>query len=121
LGPYSIVWFDVLHPNGTEYVSGYVARDGKIIEATCSGVKVRPSGAGDAYPPQITTPLPDGFHIDIDLGELGILSVDVVADVTIAEATVYERWVGTMSGGILGGETFNGGRSIYEQFRFEGL
>lgn len=50
-----------------------------------------------------------------------MFKADVVANVLIAEAGVYERWVGTISGGIVGGPTYVGGRSIYEQFRFEGL
>jgi hypothetical protein len=118
LGPYSLVWFDVRTPDGTEYVSGYAAKNGKIIEATCSDVKVRPTGLGSQYPPQILSGLPQGYHIDMDLGDEGILSVDIQTDQAITDVLLYERWVGTMSGGIVGGKKYTGGRALYEQFRF---
>jgi hypothetical protein len=121
LGPYSLVWFDVIYPNGTEYVSGYAAKDGKIITTTCSGVKVRPTGKGSEYPPKITSGLPQGYHLDMDLGDAGILSVDITTDQSIADAILYERWIGTLKGGIVGGEIYSGGRALYEQFRFAPL
>ena len=51
VGPYSIVWFDILDSNGTEYISSYAAKDGRIVAAQCSGIKVRPIGANSTYPP----------------------------------------------------------------------
>lgn len=118
LGPYSIVWFDVLALNGSEYVSSYVAVNGSIITASCSGIKVRPIGKNSQYPPVITSGDPQGFHIDLNLGSEGILEVDVTSNVVLADAILYTRWSGTMSGGVKGGTVY-AGVALYEEFKFQ--
>jgi hypothetical protein len=102
LGPYSIVWFDVLAPNGTEYVSSYVSLNGSIIASSCSGIKVRPTGENSQYPPVVTSGNPEGFHIELDLGIEGVLEVDVKSTLTIADVVLYTRWIGSLSGAISG-------------------
>lgn len=117
LGPYSIVWFDVLAANGTEYISSYAALNGEIITASCSGIKVRPIGINSQYPPVITSGDPAGFHIDLDLGNLGVLSVDVTSTATVSPPVqLYTRWFGSMSGGIVGGTVYKG-VALYEEFK----
>ncbi|KAA6414013.1 MAG: hypothetical protein FRX48_02375 [Lasallia pustulata] len=116
LGPYSIVWFDALDITGTEYVSSYVAFDGRIVTATCSGISVRPTGANDTYPPTYSSGPPSGFYIEVDLGVEGVLQVNVTATVlTVAVEGLYYRWTGTLEGGVKGGEVLSGA-ALWEEF-----
>ncbi|OBT78250.1 hypothetical protein VF21_02984 [Pseudogymnoascus sp. 05NY08] len=110
LGPYSIVWFDVLGKDGTEYFSSYAARDGKII--------VRPTGHNSEYPPKITSGNPEGLHIDLDLGEAGMLRVDVKADTVLANAFLYNRMSSLLTSGVDGGPQHTG-VSVYEEFKLQ--
>jgi hypothetical protein len=66
LGPYSIVWYDALTPSGEEYVSAYVALDGKILGAQCNGSLVRLFGTNSTYPPTQASNNPTGFTINVD-------------------------------------------------------
>jgi hypothetical protein len=109
-GPYSVVWFDLLTVNGTEYRSSYVAHCGKILNAACDGIKVRPFGANSSYPPTPTTGSPSGYDIELLVGP----------DITTAKATVtheflnapglIQRWIGSFE--ILGYK----GTALFEQF-----
>lgn len=117
-GPNSIVWFDVAGKDGKEYVSSYAAKDGEIITASCSGIKVRPTGHNSQYPPVVTSGNPQGFHIDIDLGAEGALSVDIETNIPLADAILYSRWAGNVTGGLLGGDTYTG-VALYEDFKLE--
>ena len=60
--------------------------------ASCSGIKVRPTGHNDQYPPVLTSGNPQGFHIDADLGYGEILSVDIETNIVLADAFLYSRW-----------------------------
>lgn len=79
---------------------------------------MRPTGENSQYPPVITSGDPQGFHIVLDLGSEGILEVNVTNDVTIADAILYTRWSGTMSGGVKGGIVYTG-VALYEEFKFQ--
>ena len=116
----SIVWFDVLGKDGTEYFSSYAAKDGKIIASRCGdgSIKVRPTGKNSQYPPKITSGNPEGLHIDLDLGDEGMLRVDVKANVVLADAFLYSRFSGMLSGGVDGGPQYTG-VSVYEEFKFQ--
>ncbi|MCJ1473861.1 hypothetical protein MMC13_002514 [Lambiella insularis] len=116
LGPYSIVWYDALTPTGAEYVSGYVACDGKILGAVCSNVSVRPTGANATYPPVIGVGSPQGFHIEIDLGAEGTMVLDAAATFhNVDQGGSYYRSTGTLTGGIRGQQAFNG-TALWEEF-----
>lgn len=125
LGPYSIVWYDALTQTGAEYVSAYVAKDGDIVAGSCksTSIKVRPSGAGDPYPPSLAGQSPSGnFHIDIDLGDEGTMVVDVTPSTEIVVVPgqigeIYDRWTGKLKGGIVGKKSYTG-TALYEQFTF---
>ncbi|KAH8706049.1 hypothetical protein BGW36DRAFT_272493, partial [Talaromyces proteolyticus] len=65
LGPYSVVWYDAIAADGTEYVSGYAVQNGQVVSSTCSGVKVRPIGVNSEYPPQPSIGSPGGFNIEL--------------------------------------------------------
>src|SRR5262249_2338945 len=112
------VWFDILHPNGSEYVSAYAAKNGQIIAASCApgAVTVRPIGNNAQYPPVITSGNPSGFHIEMDLGEEGRLEADVWSTLVIADVILYTRWIGTITGGVLGGTNYTG-MALYEKFK----
>lgn len=115
LGSYSIVWYDALTPRGTECISAYVARDGRVLGSQCSGIQVRPTGANSSYPPTQVTGNPAGFYITIDLGSSGVLDVNVSSLRTIVDSTHYRRWTGQLKGGMQGLEVLEG-VALYEQF-----
>ena len=122
LGKYSIVWFDFLGLDGTEYVSAYASMHGEIIVASCKdgSANVRPSD-GD-YPPKANSTNPSGFSVELDLGLDGILSVNVTVETILAEGeTLYTRWAGSMVGRLDGGKVIDGGIAIFEQFNLAAL
>ena len=116
LGPYSIVWFDALSPDGTESVSAYVSLDDRIVVAACSGIRVRPL-CGVNYPPKAGDPPPVGFSIEIDLGAAngGLLVVNATSEVILQSNPSYYRAAGTLSGGFAGQKQLSG-NALYEQF-----
>lgn len=110
------MWFDALDITGTEHVSSYVACDGRMITATCSGITVRPTGANDTYPSTHTAGDPSGFYIEVDLGAEGLLQVNVTATVlTVDVEGAYLRWTGTLEGGVKGEKVFSGA-ALWEEF-----
>ncbi|KIM92701.1 hypothetical protein OIDMADRAFT_139186 [Oidiodendron maius Zn] len=117
LGEYSIVWYDALTPSGTEFLSIYIACDRKIIYSQCSGLQVRPTGANSTYPPTLSSGNPTGFYIAADLGNEGILEVEVSNEYTTVLTAPYKRWTGQLKGGFQGSEVLTG-VALYEQFAF---
>jgi hypothetical protein len=121
-GPYSIVWFDVLHPNGTEYVSSYVSNNETIVAASCSegAISVRPAGYNSTYPPTIHTGLVEMYNITLDLGaeEGGPLAIIVHPELTIGHSPFYTRYTVSVEATV-GGEQFTGA-GISEQFQYRG-
>ena len=107
-----------MSPEGTELVSGYLARGNKIIATTCSGMTVRPSGDGAVFPPTVGVPMPTGFNITANIEGQGSMSVQVAHKQVISQqlGAVY-RWIGEVSGGFDGGERYKG-PALYEQFTF---
>ncbi|KAH9207554.1 hypothetical protein DL95DRAFT_482702 [Leptodontidium sp. 2 PMI_412] len=124
LGPYSIVWFDVVGADGNEYISSYAALNGQIIATSCSpgSIRVRPTGRNSQYPPVITSGNPDGFRIDLDLGAAhgGMLSVNVTTKLAVSDVILYTRWIGTMQGSVSGGPVYNG-IALYEEFKMSAV
>lgn len=120
LGPYSLVWFDGIATNGTEYASGYITKDGQVLGTSQCGtnnVQVRPINA--AFPPQVGSD-PSGFNIVIDLGEdYGVFEANASAEnFLLDEVTgLYSRWSGSISGGFQNEESYTG-TSLFEQFTF---
>ncbi|MCJ1388303.1 hypothetical protein MMC18_001149 [Xylographa bjoerkii] len=116
LGPYSIVWYDALSPNDTESVSGYVARDGKIVGAICSATTVRPTGANSTYPPTIGGDPPRGLRIEVDLGSHGTMVVNATSTFNVESVFgIYYRRTGTLTGGIQG-QPLLAGTALWEEF-----
>ncbi|KAG9233752.1 hypothetical protein BJ875DRAFT_377977 [Amylocarpus encephaloides] len=101
LGPYSIVWFSILSPGGTESVSAYVAKHNRIVTSSCAptSLVVRPLNA--PYPPTIASPKNGDFSIVMDLGDAGVLRANVTRVTTvISGGPAYKRWAGTAVGKI---------------------
>lgn len=117
LGPYSIVWFDALSPDGIESVSAYVTLHGRVVASSCTGIKVRPLGNA-TYPPKAGDAPPAGFGLEIDLGlsQGGLLVVNATNEVHVVNTTTYHRWSGRLSGGFQGQEQLSG-NALYEEFQ----
>lgn len=127
LGPYSLVWFDALDWAGKEYFSGYVVADGEVLNTNAcaaNAVVVRPWGANDTYPPTASTGLLQGLEIVWDMDGSGDGGQQLVANVTVnglaALTPGYARTLGSVTGGLVGGEMYTGGRALFEQFAFIG-
>lgn len=119
LGPYSIVWFDVVGADGNEYVSSYAALYGTIIASSCSGIKVRPTGENSQYPPVVSTGNPEGFDIDLDLPSGQVLEVNVTTSLVVVDVGLYARYTGELSGGVQGSTVYTG-VALYEEFKLTG-
>ena len=121
LGPYSIIWLDGLTTAGEEKTTAYVAKDGKILLGTCQpgSLKVRPWGKNSEYPPVPTTGVPEGLTVDFDLGAEGKLHANVTTKVVVipSDNFIYGRYVGPITGGIVGGEQYTS-NTMWEQFKY---
>lgn len=116
IGEYSLVWFDVIGADDKEYVSGYVAKDGIIIEASCQkhAVMVRPTNG--QYPPTTKTAWPDGFTMTFDIACGAKLDVMIQSTAVIFESPLYVRWKGILTGGIQGQQNLTSGSALWEEF-----
>ncbi|KAJ6486022.1 hypothetical protein DFH09DRAFT_1054425 [Mycena vulgaris] len=123
VGPYSVVWFDFLDLNGTEYGSAYVAKDDTILVASCnlSSIRVRPIGENATYPPGNDTGFPSGYHITLDLGVEGVLEMNAIVAAPLMSVPSYGRFVGNLTGSIKPARGAGGylmsGTALFEQFR----
>jgi len=112
-GPYALVWFDMLDQQGVEHQLGYLSENGKVVANSCGAITVRGLGSNSTYPPQANQ-VPTGFHILFPLGDKGVLEVNTSnGDVIQYEPPLYFRWVGNVTGGIQGKQTYEG-VSLYE-------
>ncbi|KAJ7448677.1 hypothetical protein B0H11DRAFT_2161992 [Mycena galericulata] len=129
IGPYSLVWFDLLDTSGIEHVSAFLSENGVILSMSCTpgSITVRPTGPGGAnatYPPVISTPDPEGYRIVLALPPVarvlegagedpGTLEMDVSVRLQTFEANPeYARFIGNLS-------TSTGltGVALFEQFK----
>lgn len=119
LGPYSLVWYDLLDYNDTEYHRSYIAKDGEIIELSCDddAVVTRPLGNA-TWPPrdgltkipgvQSTFQLPDGTNFE----------VNVTTESLTYDKGVYTRAVGVATGRISGSNETYTGKAFYDEFTY---
>ena len=102
------MWWDSHTPDNTEFVSYYVACEGRIVAVACAGLRVRPTGGDDTYPPTSKSGTPGGFDVEMDLGVGGVLEVRFTVEVVAADGGVYARWTGGIEGGVRGGQRWEG-------------
>lgn len=119
LGPYSVVWFDTRGRDGKEYFSGYVVRDGEVLEASCAekAVLVRPWGANSVYPPTVDSGTPEGMAMTFALEAGKLLTVNVTTGLVVDDITFYQRYIGSARGGLEGGKLY-AGKGFWEEFKF---
>ncbi|KAK7008218.1 hypothetical protein R3P38DRAFT_3024000 [Favolaschia claudopus] len=111
LGPFSLVWYDILDVNGIEHVSAYLAKDNHIVTASCASqsISVRLNNAS-LYPPTMSTPNPTGYRISLDLGDGTRMEVDVNVLGDLSEPNpAYAGFVGNMSARTVGPPGATGG------------
>lgn len=110
LGPYTIVWGDIIDSSGNEHVTGYVADQGTPIMASCKfgAVSVRPQGDGAQYPPDSQHADFASLHIEMTT-EDGLLVADVVPMGTnLAVPGLYQLNFGSIKGGLEGEQVYEG-------------
>ncbi|KAH7355361.1 hypothetical protein BKA65DRAFT_524914 [Rhexocercosporidium sp. MPI-PUGE-AT-0058] len=116
VGPYSLVWFDFLDPEGNESSSGYLynSTTQSIVAASCSSLKARPTGQNSTYPPTNMHAMPEGFHIEFDIEGGAVFEIDVTNDIETLDLGVqgYTRWIGACTGGVRG-EVFEHGIALF--------
>ncbi|KAL4923582.1 uncharacterized protein BDV17DRAFT_301670 [Aspergillus undulatus] len=106
-GPYNLVWFGYLphksqsHVTPQNCVSAYVARDGEILTAQCSGITVRPYGENATYPPLMNSDPPRGYKINVELPDGTELefTATIRYNVAGAQSIGYLRWTGGFGAG----------------------
>ncbi|KAG5803172.1 hypothetical protein H9Q74_008012 [Fusarium xylarioides] len=119
VGPYSLVWYDTVTPDGKEHFSSWITKDGKVVSQSCepNSVVVRPWGENDEFPPVRGAPAPSGYTLRYDLGEQGIFVANFTRETVTLETDTYKRMIGSITGGFEGKKQHKG-RSLCEQFQF---
>ncbi|KAJ4357674.1 uncharacterized protein N0V89_002250 [Didymosphaeria variabile] len=120
LGPFSVVWYNLLDYSGNEARRSYVVKDGEALLVSCSSdsLVVRQKGGKAAWPPITGLLETEGIAINYTLPDGKILAIDVTTDIIVRdESGAYQRANGVLKGGIIGEETFQG-RAHYEEFIF---
>ena len=80
---------------------------------------IRPVGNNATYPPNPSTPLPGGFHIEADVPGAGTLTLDVTNTRIISYVSgTLGRWIGSVTGGFENKTQYTGA-ALYEMFTFD--
>ncbi|KAF6822651.1 hypothetical protein CPLU01_11895 [Colletotrichum plurivorum] len=120
LGPYSIVWYNLLDYNGNESRRSYVVKDGEALMVSCDleSMIVRQRGGKAAWPPTTGLLETDGLSIRYNLPDGEVLALNVTTELIVKdEDGIYQRANGLLQGGIAGQETFEG-QAHFEEFIF---
>jgi hypothetical protein len=119
LGPYSLVWFDVIGRDGKEYFSSWITEVGDVISYGCkpNSALVRPWGENSRFPPARGTPAPSGYSLRYDLGQNRTFVANFTRGVNIIDNDFTKHIIGLFSGGFEGGEQYEG-RAMADQFQF---
>lgn len=128
VGDYTLVWFDSITSKKARYASTFLVKSGEIqlagqntpFASSANFSLVLPFGNGTHYPPNITSSnLPSGFLLNF-VGMNGRQWSFLAEAIHIAENNVglslYTRWIGTVTGGEVGGET-DTGSGLWEWLR----
>ncbi|KAK9415472.1 putative AttH domain-containing protein [Seiridium unicorne] len=112
VGPYAIVWYNLVDYNNTEHTYAYVSKDGEDAFIGCGGatVKVRqwgPANMAYNYPPtnKLGLMANNGLLVDYEFpsGEKLYFNVTTTAIIKTETGNVYSRGVGDVVGGAIGG------------------
>jgi len=125
VGPYSLVWVSGSDRNGGQYETSYLVKNGEVLisglytpfTTTNNFGIVLPFGNNTQYPAEPNSTLPSGFLLSF-VGNCGqqwsfLAKPTFVAD-NVEDA--YTRWIGTVSGGEVGGESEHGS-GVWEWWR----
>ena len=118
LGPYSVVWYNLLDYSGAESRRSYVVEDGEVLLVSCDSdaLIVRQKGGKAAWPPVTGLKETEGISVNFTLPDNRTLAVDVTTEFIVRdEKSAYQRANGLLKGGIVGGDLFEG-RAHYEEF-----
>ncbi|GJD04765.1 Hydroxyneurosporene synthase [Colletotrichum higginsianum IMI 349063] len=120
LGPYSLVWFDVVTKDGREHFSSWITKDGELFTQSCqpNSVVVRPWGQNSEFPPTPKMPAPSGYMIQYDLGGGKAFVANFTSENIQLSTNTYKRMTGPIVGGVEGHEQYSG-RSLCEQFQYQ--
>lgn len=117
-GPYSIVWFTAIAPDGSLHTSSYLSSTGHVLASSCepSSLTVTPvTNPGESQPDG----LPDGFDLAVAVPGQGTLQVQVKnAARTQLLPGIAGRWIGSVSASFGNGTQWTG-VAFYEQFQFQ--
>ncbi|KAL3469590.1 hypothetical protein BJX99DRAFT_265053 [Aspergillus californicus] len=117
IADYVVVWADMLTPSGANHLTSYVAQNGEILTAECSGIRVRPYGENSTYPPTTTTGSPTGFHLEVNIPE-GLLELQAETIYVTVASSFYHRFTGRFTGS-LNGVPLQDGIALWEQFTLQ--
>lgn len=121
LGPYSVVWYNLLDYDGNESRRSFVTGEGgEVLLVSCSpdAMVVRQRGGAAAWPPTTGLLETEGLSINYTLPDGQVFAIELTTEMIVRdESGVYQRANGQLKGGLVGGETFEG-RAHYEEFIF---
>ncbi|KAJ4326098.1 hypothetical protein N0V94_000260 [Neodidymelliopsis sp. IMI 364377] len=118
IGPYSVVWYNLLDYEGNESRRSYVVKDSQVLLVSCSSDKliVRQKGGKAAWPPTTGLLETEGISVNFTLPDGQILAIDVTTEFIVRdEKSTYQRANGVLRGGIVGEKVYEG-RAHYEEF-----
>lgn len=106
-------------PDGKEYFASLITEQGEIVSQSCepNSVEVRPWGENAEFPPVRGATAPSGYSLRYALGEGSAFVANFTREVSQTETDFYKRMIGSFSGGIEGGEQYEG-RALCDQFQF---
>ncbi|KAI1360748.1 hypothetical protein F5Y08DRAFT_316742 [Xylaria arbuscula] len=120
VGPYSVVWYDLLDYADNEYHRSYIAKDGEILKVSCddSSVTTRPWGGNETWPPPSGLNAVSGVVSRFDLGGGETLAVNITRQHITYDKQVYTRAVGIAEGLVKStGQTFRG-HSFFDEYTY---
>lgn len=97
VGPYSVVWYDLLDFDDNEYHRSYIARDGQVQVLSCddSATVTRPLGSNATWPNSGGLTSISGISTNFALPDGNTLTVNVTINDITYDKTVYTRAVGS--------------------------
>ncbi|KAI9167806.1 Tyrosinase family protein asqI [Paramyrothecium foliicola] len=107
LGPYSVVWYNLLDYMGSESRRAYVVKDGEILLLSCAteSLEVRQKGGKATWPPTTGLLETEGITVRYTLEDGQVLTLDLTTEFIVRdEKGAYQRANAHVKGGIVGRE-----------------